>query len=181
MNPNIQRAIDSASANVVIDSGGTFVSELKFLGQVGETINAIKKVRAATNLGLKDSKDLVERFFDLTENSSYRSSTATLQEIFETARADIDARQLLFLKDENQRLYQRVKLAEDERDEIRRLYNKLLAEVHHAKEKRAEDQNFELGVASRESNGECEGIPCTDPYCTECECDCPNCTECECD
>lgn len=158
---SITAAIQQAISNVTLDTTGDFATEVAFLMQLGRhKIDAIKKVRAATGLGLKESKDLVEAFEEETKvHGIWHTKPVTYHAIFEKIRAEARDREFKRMLVDNHNLRDRLAEVMGERDEYHRLYQNLLKEVNDAK-----DPNFALGEQFR-------GTPCTDPHCTTCECD----------
>lgn len=78
----IERAIDEARTNVIIDGEGYFAREIAFLIKLGHKIDAIKKFRAASGLGLKEAKDFVELFADEAKHCSIDAPGHEFQQIY---------------------------------------------------------------------------------------------------
>lgn len=88
----IERALDEARSNVIMDGEGYFARELAFLVKLGFKIDAIKKFRAASGHGLKESKDFVELFAEEIKNYPISSPGHDFQRIFnQGANAHRDA------------------------------------------------------------------------------------------
>ena len=119
----IHRAIHADASESPLDRNGDFARELLFLCVIGRKIDAIKKLRAQTGFGLKDSKDFVEDFVE--EKHRLTSTGADVQHAFDQRMFKFREQQLEGLKEEVVRLRtqlgERVEIIDSQRREIARL------------------------------------------------------------
>lgn len=141
MQDHISLAIHQAANNLVMDKEGIFAREVAFLARIGLNIEAIKKVRAAANLGLKEAKDLYEEFRDETNKWSISSSASEFQRLFEKINATSKERAFERMINDNASLRNRLAQVMEERDGLRDRVNELQAWVNEAKEQKAEDEH----------------------------------------
>lgn len=131
MSFNIQRAINSARDNVIMDRTGDYAQELAFLVRLGQKINAIKKYRAATGMGLKESKDFVEAFEARIGGCSIEASPQIFLDHFDAVTAEF--RDVLLRQAQRDLVDLRSKYSTvlEERDELLRELDLARAELRH--------------------------------------------------
>jgi chromosome segregation ATPase len=129
MSDHITRALEAAVSNVHLDTDGVFAREVALLGQLRMPIEAIKKIRAATGLGLKESKDFFEAFRDKVQVVPMRYDGVHFQDVWDSIKQEMRERQIERMQQENLELRNRLGCSIDEALNLRKRIRDLEEEI----------------------------------------------------
>ena len=163
MNDYITDFALSLQSNIQIDTGGIFAKELGILLLTGRKINAIKKLRNATGLGLKEAKDFTEAYLPkLQSEGGYTYGMTTSAGLFQEHFAKLQ-QPASFQEVSNLRV-----TIKNLRDTIDGLYKEIDRHTDEKLDLKAENANLKAIIANPAKANPAEATK-TD------YCDCPDC------